>query len=173
MQYDEDTIARFWSKVSKRGSDDCWEWSAGCDEHGYGRFRLNRPRRVRRAHIVSYELSTGPAKGLFICHSCDNPPCCNPRHLWRGSHDDNMADMVVKCRSKAPPSSRPGVDNANARLTDDDVMQIKRMIARGEQNIVIAPLFGVTHSMVSRIKLGKAWTHITIAQEANLVEAPR
>lgn len=88
---------RFWPKVDKSG--DCWNWTANRNVRGYGMFSI-RSGYMRTAHRVSYELCNGPiAEGLFVCHSCDNPSCVNPAHLWLGTHMDNMMDREAKGRN--------------------------------------------------------------------------
>ncbi len=91
------TEARFWSKVNKRGPDECWEWTRQL-RLGYGRFW--RDRRYTSAHRVAWEFATGHAapEGLCVCHSCDNPACVNPAHLWLGNHQANVEDMFAKGR---------------------------------------------------------------------------
>jgi hypothetical protein len=86
---------RFWSKVAKGADDACWLWQAGRFKSGYGAFAM-RPH-TKRAHRVAWELVNGPIPdGLHVLHECDTPPCCNPAHLFLGTHADNMRDRQSK-----------------------------------------------------------------------------
>lgn len=90
---------RFWSKVEvTENPDDCWNWKAKAKSgHGYGIFNLGDHQ--SNAHRVSWMLSNGPIPdGLFVCHKCDNPRCCNPNHLFLGTPKDNTDDMNRKGR---------------------------------------------------------------------------
>ncbi len=92
---------RFWSKVDRSGGESaCWPWIAGRDKDGYGKFRLGRHgKHSGRAHRLAYELVKGPVgDGMEVCHSCDNPPCCNPAHLFPGTTMDNSLDKISKGR---------------------------------------------------------------------------
>jgi hypothetical protein len=89
---------RFWSKVTLAPSG-CWEWQAARNEAGYGVIGYG-PGKTTLAHRVSYMLCIGPVPcGMFVCHSCDNPGCVHPAHLWIGDQTANMRDMARKGRS--------------------------------------------------------------------------
>lgn len=92
---------RFWSRVDRCGPDDCWEWQGSRNEYGYGGFREDAPTlRLWKAHRVAFMLTTGLAltSDDHICHYCDNPPCCNPNHLYLGDYRTNTADKMSKGR---------------------------------------------------------------------------
>lgn len=88
---------RFWSKVDKRGPDECWPWAAHCRRRdGRGCFSLKGV--SRPAPRVAFILTHGVEPSGYACHTCDNPKCCNPAHLWDGTHSENMRDMSLKGR---------------------------------------------------------------------------
>jgi hypothetical protein len=80
----------------------CWEWTGSKDAHGYGRLNIkSRSASSLLAHRIAYEVANGPIPaGAAVCHSCDNPPCCNPAHLWLGSQSDNLRDASAKGRMR-------------------------------------------------------------------------
>lgn len=86
-------LARFWCKVKLAGADECWEWIAGKDKDGYGWFKRDR------AHRAAWIFFNGRIpEGFLVLHTCDNPPCVNPAHLFLGTQQDNMTDCLKKGR---------------------------------------------------------------------------
>jgi hypothetical protein len=95
----ETPLQRFNKKYVINEVTDCWDWTAALNNIGYGMFRFSS-KGMRTAHRVSYELFNGPIPaGLAVCHTCDNPICVNPKHLWVGTLKDNAQDMVAKGRN--------------------------------------------------------------------------
>lgn len=91
------TLEFFWTKVHKLGPDECWEWLGSKDKDGYGRYNM-KPTRYG-AHRISYQIENGTIPpGQVICHTCDNPGCVNPKHLFAGTQLDNIKDMDNKGR---------------------------------------------------------------------------
>jgi predicted XRE-type DNA-binding protein len=155
---------RFWDKVIKRGEDDCWPWDGAVYKQGYGKLYAGRNSRGSalffRAHRVSWELANGRPvpEGLSVLHSCDNPPCVNPRHLRAGTSEDNVADRTERNRLPA----RRGEANDNAKLTEEQVRQIiaelQRLPRRSQASI--AAQFGIKQPQVSRIMRRESWGHL-------------
>lgn len=159
---------RFWSHVERRGSDECWPWKLRLNHQGYGRFRVGqRGSRMPHAHHVAWELSRGQETGLFVCHRCDNPPCCNPAHLFLGTSADNTADKVRKGRQAhglthgsrtMPHRVARGERVGRAKLTWDDVRWIRWARAySGVAYFRIGEQFGIDRSQVMNIVRGKQW----------------
>lgn len=145
--FSEKDKARFWAKVNKTPS--CWLWTAGL-VNGYGTFGINYM--TLRSNRVSYALHKGPIpKGLQVCHSCDNPACVNPDHLFLGTNHDNVLDKVKKKRQAK------GEKSALSKLKESDILAIRKMNVRQED---IAKKFNIDQSNVSYIKSGKTWKHI-------------
>lgn len=152
-------VARFWAKVDKSGKtvDDCWNWTAGKDKDMYGKFSIRIFRKVThiRAHIYSWELFSGiqPVEGICVCHTCDNPSCVNPQHLFLATNAGNTRDKVNKGRQAK------GETNGQSKLTEAQVIKIRELCftTTGAQ---LSKLFGVSHSVISAIIRRKTWRHI-------------
>ena len=154
---------RFWSKVDKNGptmpdmDSPCWEWVASKNRDGYGQFRLDG--NTKKAHRVSAlwaGIISDITDGDCVLHECDNPACVNPDHLWRGSHEQNMEDMVSKGRSH----SFKGELSPLAKLTEKEVRCIKNLLKAGAQQNLIAKQFGVSVPTISKINVGTSWSHV-------------
>lgn len=151
--FDQEFIDRFEAKIAK--GDGCWEWTASLAGKGYGQMKLPKQRKQEYSHRLAYMIYKGPIPdGMYICHTCDNPKCCNPDHLFLGTSSDNHIDMKQKNRHLN------GEKNATAKLTEEDVVKIKACLAAGLSQYQTAAAFGVKQSQVSRIHRGLRWAHV-------------
>lgn len=149
---------RFWSKVDRRGDDECWRWTGAVDGYGYG-YLGNRRRPNHKAHRLSYEIHFGTIlEGLCVCHHCDNPPCVNPKHLFLGTLADNNEDRKRKGRNH----DRRGDKNSRAKLGWDDVRLIRELRSEGMSQQCIAERFGVCQVTVSKIVRGQTWKELEV-----------
>lgn len=141
----------FWAKVDRSGGPSaCWPWTGFLNRKGYGRCGYRY--RTWLAHRLAWHLTNGPvAADLAVCHSCDNPRCANPAHLWLGTLADNNRDMEVKGRAR-----NRGERHAQARLSDAQVADIAAQVKSGARVTDVARAFGVSCPHVSMIASGKA-----------------
>ena len=159
--YSEKLKRRFFQKVKTTHPDLCWEWIGSRTVNGYGRFRLER----KKVNVFSHRLSLAihenieiPPSKIFCCHMCDNPSCVNPKHLYWGDAFSNSQDMIA--RGRRGKRNQTGSLNGSSKLSEDDVVNIKSLIAIGLNNKKIASRYGVTHSSISLIRRGKTWRHL-------------
>ena len=153
---------RFWSKVQK--TKECWMWTGTKDQDGYGVI-ANRdgPPSYFRATHVSLMLAGRPLPaGMHACHSCDNPACVNPDHLWAGTNAENTADRDKKgrharCGAKSP---RRGADHPMAVHRAEKVQKVRELAAEGRSQHGIARALGMSQATVWNIIHGKQWRHI-------------
>ncbi len=167
----ENNILNFWAKVTASGPDDCWEWLAQKNK-GYGVFGLGGKHFF--AHRVSYFIANGsfPNNKPHCLHSCDNPGCVNPSHLYAGTPLENARDRTEKGRHNAPRGDAHysrvnpermvhGEAHRSAKLTKDKVLEIRRAYdAGGVFQRELGQRFGVARGVISRIILRKIWKHV-------------
>jgi hypothetical protein len=147
---------RYWEKVDRRGPDDCWPWRRTTDEFGHGQFFVSPERGRVPAHVYGVELTTGQRcpEGKEGCHHCDNPPCCNPAHIYYGTRQQNVDDMWN--RNRAPQ----GADRTQSKVDDHAVLAIRLRFADGETLLSLASEYGVSDTLISLIVNGHRWSHV-------------
>jgi transcriptional regulator with XRE-family HTH domain len=151
---------RFWSKVDKTPGHgpwgDCWLWTASTFRRGYGAFKVGK--KQKKAHRVALELSgVDVPDDLKVCHTCDMTGCCNPAHLFLGTHQDNVDDMVQKNRH----TRVPGENHGAWKLSDAQVDEIKARKAAGAVQKHLAQEYGVSEALISLIVRGMLRKHKT------------
>lgn len=156
----QDPEERFWSKVKILSEDECWEFQGCKNQDGYGIFNIDRHHlRSGGAHRASWIFANKQEipKGMKILHSCDNPPCCNPKHLRLGTQQENIEDMLLRKRHRCPE----GVKHAHAKLTNEIVLAIRAEYTgkKGEQTW-IGNKYGITSANVKAIVERRTWKHV-------------
>ena len=173
MSTDED---RFWPKVDMTG--DCWLWIAAKDHKGYGKFSVGNSRdeegkrrnSMVSAHRFAYELVNGAIPyhdshhGLCVLHKCDTPACVKPSHLFLGTNADNVKDMDSKGRRVSAPQR--GEQHALAKITELQAREVYMRAWLGDVQSGIAADFGISVPLVSAIKVGRLWPHLTPGRSA-------
>lgn len=175
-------LSRFWEKVNK--TKGCWYWLGKPSRNGYGNFKLNYKQWI--AHRLSWFIHYGDPGEKFVCHKCDNPLCVRPDHLFLGTHQDNMDDMYAKGRGrkasgkdhglvKNPSAAASGKDHwsikypdkvpkgeksSSAKLTRQEVLEIRKRYDSGERHADIAKDFSVNKGTISKIGLRIRWKHL-------------
>jgi len=136
-------------------STGCWIWNGSKNTDGYGQIGFNYKQYL--AHRLAYELFKDiiPER-LFVCHECDNPSCVNPEHLFLGTHQDNMDDMVAKGRS---PKQR-GEAGSTHVLTEEQAQYILDFKHYHGSLTMLAKEFTVDVSTIFYVKSGKSWSHL-------------
>lgn len=141
---------RLWSRVEKSNPTECWEWQGATYTKGHGAIaRGRRSEGMVATHRAAWELTHGPIpEGMVVCHACDNPPCCNPNHLFLGTLAANNADCTAK-----------GRQHRGYKLSDEEVRDIRARYAsngpgRPSNAAALADEFGITKSYVLQIANG-------------------
>lgn len=149
----------FWAKVARRHGGRCWEWTASTNNKGYGRFRPAQSATEWLAHRWSFILHNGAIpNGAIILHTCDNRRCVNPAHLVAGSHYDNNHDCIAKGRARK--NSPKGERQYHAKLTDREVIDIRRAYIGGERLADIQGRYGLAFRTITAICYGSSWRHL-------------
>lgn len=150
-----------WSKVEKKGPNECWHWNGYKNEDGYGRTWIND--KGYYAHRVIFNLAFPNVIQLsapkdtdetgFLLHKCDNPSCCNPNHLFVGNHADNMADKVKKGRA----ADFSGDKGPRCKLTMEQANEIRQRRKNGISAKQLAVESGISLSSIKTLLAGKSY----------------
>jgi len=150
-----------WSKVDKKGEDECWPWLGLKNIQGYGRVQINEYSYY--AHRVIFNLvypnqielnapRNSSEKG-FLLHTCDNPSCCNPKHLFVGTHADNMADKAAKGRSP----DYTGGKAPRCKLSMSQATEIREKRKQGISARELAKQYGISLPSIKTLLAGKSY----------------
>lgn len=168
----QDFLTRFWRRVVKGDTPDgCWEATGRRKSTGYGHMQVRRPDGRYTSdgmHRVSWRLHYGPIPdGLWVLHRCDNRACVRPEHLFLGTVQDNHTDMVLKGRHARgrthPRYGKPGQRgelNGHARLTRQDVIDIRRLHAVGASLVQLSLMFHVSYDCIKSVVYRQTWKHV-------------
>jgi hypothetical protein len=150
-----DPVAHFHASIVR--GEGCWSWAADLNNTGYGVVRTHG--RLLLAHRLSWEIHRGPIPdGLCVLHECDNPPCCNPAHLFLGTKPDNNRDRARKGRNAI------GTRCGAAKLTEQLVLDLRRRYAAGGVTIVeLAAELGLSIYCIGDAIRGQTWKHVESA----------
>lgn len=177
------TEKTFWESMAIGGPDECWPWLKA-SRKGYGRLHY-KGRRNQVATRIAWELTHGHPGELCVLHSCDNPPCCNPRHLFLGTKTQNVEDRDSKGRTASgansgrytkpertargerhgtktkPECVKKGEAQAKAKLTNGDVLELRRLrLETTLTHFQLATRFNISVSTVWRVLSRRGWSHI-------------
>lgn len=141
----------FWKNVSRGEPNECWEWQRSCTRDGYGQTTLHGKR--WSTHRLAFFLSTGKHPERLVLHKCDNPPCCNPAHLYEGDQKQNKRDEIERGRHQH------GFRHWNAVLSDETVAEIRRRARAGETLRSIARSLGHSETTIGNAA-HNYWLHI-------------
>lgn len=168
-------IERFWNCVDKKSESECWVWKKSLSQRGYGKFQAaGKGLYAHRFSIVVSGIEI--PDGMFSCHKCDNPPCCNPKHLFIGSPSDNQRDMALKGRSckgeKNPSRIHPdlfrGENNHGHKLTEKIVSQLRSNPPIGLNMNSEALKYSVSPSVLREAIIGTTWKHVPLMSPEKL-----
>lgn len=146
-------VTAFWAKVDVKGPDECWLWIGKRRPLGYGVVKRCGIDLCAHRYAVEITTNTKLEPRQVVMHACDNPPCCNPRHLKVGTQRENMADMTEKGRRR----SAQGISNSSRKLIEADVYAIRASL---QTSADLAKRYGVSLPAIISIWRRRTWSHL-------------
>jgi len=160
VNFSEDVLERFWKKVEIGTPEDCWLWT-GARVGGYGSFTYLGG--ARKAHRISWGIRNGyiPESNLCVCHKCDTALCVNPDHFFLGTVAQNIADRDAKGRQRKYVRSDYTKENHKAKLTADQVMEIRKSFSERTETLQeLSDRFRIHIRSVIMITTRRNWRNI-------------
>jgi hypothetical protein len=144
--------------------DECWQWQGKINESGYGALNI-REEGIKTdvlVHREIFKIFKGEIpEGMLVCHTCDNPSCCNPEHLWLGTPKDNTQDMLKKNRGRHRLLTSEKRAHAAGKITEDQVREIRELYKNGSSQKELQEKFKLSQSQISGIITYRFWKHVT------------
>ena len=157
-------VDRVLEKIVRIPFSGCWVFMGATNDFGYGIVGTGgRGAPNDRAHRITYRHFCGEIpSGMFVCHRCDVPSCCNPDHLFLGTNQDNVRDMISKGRNSPPPRNPHVVGSVHpgSKLTEDQVVRIREAYSRGVKQKDLAQQYGVVHQTISKVVNNRRFKHV-------------
>lgn len=155
-------IDRVLSRIEKIPESGCWIFMGALHDSGYGICGIEGTK-VDRVHRITYRHFIGEIpKGLFVLHRCDVRACCNPHHLFIGTNQDNVNDMIAKGRNSKPPRNLHdiGSNRYNAKMDESKVLEARKMYDSGVIAYKLSKIFGVSAATMNKICKRQTWRHL-------------
>jgi hypothetical protein len=146
-------------RIDRRGDGECWPWTGCVNSWGYGQVTWQGVA-MNASRAMYLAEHGGIAAGLVVCHSCDNPICCNPAHLFAATQAENLADCRAKGRARGTFSGGVGHPRHVAKVTEDQVRMARELYGAGTTQTEIGRMVGLHPATVSRIVRRLAWAHV-------------
>ena len=143
----------------KSTEHDCMEWTGQKLPKGYGHVKIHGKKIQTHRYVLAKKLGREIREGMCALHTCDNPPCCNPNHIWEGTNQENVNDKISKGRAAVVKGEKHGC----SKLTEDMVITIKQT-GRTISQRKLAAEYGVSSTIIYKILKGVIWNHVSVPE---------